>query len=137
MIESLFGLGIRRLVSEIDGGIQLDLKVVEDLLLEIVRPEVLLAQVILHEDDGVFRLPVLHLLRLAILGGIDLRMAVPAIGLALDERGTAAATGAIYGLSGDAIDSDDVIAIDGDAGESVSLSFDAEVLDLGLHFDIH
>src|SRR4051812_28580761 len=90
VIERLFRLRIRRVLGELHRFLDLLVDRCQLLSLELIGPHVVLGEIPLHRRDRVLRLPLFHFFRRAILGGIDLRVSVPAVGLGFDQRRTIA-----------------------------------------------
>src|SRR5712692_5485371 len=103
-----------------------------DLLLQIVTEELPVGQVLLHSEDRILFLPRLDFLFGAVLRGVDFRMPVPAVSFAFKQRGPFARAGALDGCRRRVIDSQDVIAVHGDAGEAISLGSVGKVCQRGL-----
>jgi hypothetical protein len=92
----------------------------------------------LHQEplvprNGIALLPVVDLLGRPVVGRIDLRVAVPAVGLHLDEARSFAATGAADRLVGRLVGEEEVVAVDGEARHAVGLRAVRDVLERDAH----
>src|SRR5436853_1092993 len=119
VLQDLVRLGMRTLLRELDRFLDLPLDALERGLLVGVVDDAALHQDLLEPRNGITLLPVLQLFLGAVVGGIDLGMAVPAVGLHLDQGRTLAPTRATDGLLRGLVRGEEVVPVDGDAGKSV------------------
>ncbi len=129
MIERLIRFRFGGILRECDGLVDLTIDLCSQFLLPLIRPEVSRCEVKLHRWNGIARFPVLNLGRITIFGGINLRMTVPAVGLAFEQCRSAARARPIDGLAHRGVHGHDIVSIDRDARNPVARSFRTQVLD--------
>src|SRR5581483_4902050 len=127
MIQSVFRIGVWGLFRKLNGFADLPLEFRQQLLLPGICPKTALREVALHRWNRIAGLPVLQLPGRAVFRGINLRMAIPTVGLALDQRRPISLASAAYGFLRRLVYRNHVVPIHGCATHPVGLRFDAEI----------
>src|SRR5204862_1614105 len=121
VLQNLAGIGVRALLRELDRFLDLLLDALERRLLVRLVDHAALHQELLVPRNRVALLPVLELLRRPVGRGIDLRVAVPAVRLHLDQRRALAAPRAADRFLRRLVRQNEVVPVDRDAGKAVGL----------------
>src|SRR5690348_440423 len=137
VIRQLRSIRIRALLGEFNRLVDFLRDVLCDLVLGLVGEIFPVAENFFEEHERVALLPRLDFFLGAILRGIDFGVAVPAIGLALEERGAVAGARAFDGFRGRVVNSEDVVAVQADAGEAISLGAIGKINQRGLQAQGH
>src|ERR1017187_356580 len=95
MVQCFVSLRRWRTFCERDSLVNFTVETCRQLFLPLFRPEIIRLQSSLHRGNWITRLPILDFRGVAIFGSVDLRVAVPSVGLALKKRGTAAGAGPV------------------------------------------
>src|SRR5437773_4557660 len=128
ILQDLVRLGMRALLRELDRFLELALDALDRRQLVRLVDHPALHENLLEPRNRVALLPVLQLLLRAVVRGIDLGVAVPPVRLHLDQGRTVPFAGAADRLLGGLVGREEIVPVDRDSGESVSLRALGDVL---------
>src|SRR5882762_10355036 len=129
VLQDLVRLGLRTLLRELDGFFDLPLNPLEGRLLVRLVDDPALHENLFEPGHGIALLPILELFLGPVVGGIDLRMSVPPVGLHLDQRRALSAACAPDRFLRRLVGREEVVPVDRDAGEAVGLRALGDILD--------
>src|SRR5262245_62689 len=112
VLQNLVRIGMRALLGELDALLDLPLDPLERGLLVCLVDHAALHQDLLVARDGIALLPVLHFLLRPVVRRVNLRMAVPPVGLHLDQRRSLAAARAANRFLRRLVDKKRVVPVD-------------------------
>ena len=130
------GQGVNEMLlnRRVQGRIQFSLEFTGHLVFPCLREQFLPGEVLLHVSDRVVPLSGDAFLQSAISPSAGLCGVIAGVGLALNQRRSAAPPGPLERFVGHSIKGDDIVAIDGNASKTVAPGMAAQVLGFRLLF---